>query len=793
MVRILVRLSLSSLVAVALTATSAFAQNTIGISGIVRDLSGGVIAGASVEAVVADRVVAAKTTGADGAYAFTLPAGVPFALRVRRAGFADQSVAFDGSSRDLTRNIDMPIGTMSDTLVVSASRGVANREALTQSVNVMSRSDIDALGSTELSDVLRFVPGLSIEGTGREGGGPTSLFARGGDSDYNVVLVDGVRVNLDGGRFDFSRIAAGEIDRVEVVRGAQSALWGADAMTSVVQVFTKRAGATDAPQLSGSAEGGSFDTFRGNAGVNGGARGKADYRVGVTYRKTGGAFSDLLPEDDEYRQTAVDGGVGVALGTRATIRGGVRYSKARGHSVGAVTYGSRDTGTAYDTNDLSTHVTVSHAVGSRFTGTGALNYFRYKGVSKDNIADPAYTTYAILTGTPNALFPNGTRLVRLIDQAEFNTLVAAGALPAPGQFLASRASNDFPFDSLTEFRRPSARYQGDYNWGTGQRLSAGYDWERERNPNVSGFDLDNNGFFVQQQLTFADRWFVTAGLRIDSKESYSTFVSPRLSAGGFLVPLRRGALSSLKAFGNIGRGVKSPTFTERFGGAGFADPNPDIQVELARSADIGLEATMGGERLRASAIYFNNDFTDQISFRPGVAGDGIPEYINIDGSKAAGWELELALQKPMLGFTAMATYARVDTEVVTNQSTSQQFQPGQPLLRRPKHSGTIRAAFVYGRASVHFNMRVIGQRFDNSFLSLRTVPNGERPTAITTDITVNPGYTVMGLGGDVRLHNAITLFVRADNLADERYDSALGYPGLPRAVVVGTRWNIGVR
>jgi outer membrane receptor protein involved in Fe transport len=328
MVRI-VRCSPYTLAAVALVASAAAAQHTIKISGTVRDLSGGVIADASVNAVVADRVVATAATTADGVYAITVPAGVPFDLRVRRAGFADQSVPFEGSIRDLTRDFDLSVGTLSDTLVVSASRGFDDREVVTQSVNVLSHGDIDALGSTELSEVLRFVPGLSIEGTGREGGGPTSLFARGGDSDYNVVLIDGVRANLDGGRFDFSRVAADEIDRVEVVRGAQSALWGADAMTCVVQIFTKRAAATDAVQVSGSAEGGSFNTFRGHAGVNGGARGHADYRAGATYRTTGGAFSDLLPEDDAYRQTAVDGGVGAALGSRATIRGGVRYSDAR--------------------------------------------------------------------------------------------------------------------------------------------------------------------------------------------------------------------------------------------------------------------------------------------------------------------------------------------------------------------------------------------------------------------------------------------------------------------------------
>ena len=782
-----------SLLGLALFSPTVFAQSARTLTGVVRDVSGGAIAEAHVEIVVADRVIAATTSAADGRYRLEVPPGVPFSLQVRRSGFADQSVAFSGSAADITSDVVLPIGSVSDTLVVSASRAPEDRANVTQSVTVATRADIEALGATELSDVLRFVPGVTVASNGREGGGPTSLFARGGDSDYNVVLIDGVRANLDGGRFDFSRIAAGEIERVEIVRGAQSSLWGADAMASVVQVFTKRAAATDAPQFSAAAEGGSFSTFRGTAGLNGGARGRADYRAGMTHRSTDGAFGDLLPEDDAYQQTAFDGSVGTALGTRATVRAGVRYSTADGHNVGPVRYGSRDSGGAYDTKDLSAYTTVTHAVGSRFTGTGTFNYFRYEGVSADRVVDPPYSTFTILEGTPNALFPNGTRLVRLIDQAEFNRLVAAGALPAPGQFLASRVSNDSTFNSLTEFRRPAARYLGDVTWGSGQRLTVGYDWERETNPNVAGFDLDNNGFFVQQQSTFADRWFATFGVRVDSKESYSTFVSPRLSAGGFLVPARRGTLSSLKLFGNLGRGVKSPTFTERFGGAGFADPNPDIDVELARSGDLGLEATFGDQRWRTSATYFNNHFTDQISYRPGLVGDGIPEYINIDGSKATGWEVELAVQKPLRGATAAATYALVDTAVVTNQSTSQQFQPGQPLLRRPKHSGTVRAAYVYGAATVNVNVRLVGQRFDNSFLSLRTTPNAERLAATTTDITVNPGYVVAGLGLDVLLNDSLTLFIHGDNIGDEEYESALGYPGLPRSFVAGARWRVGGR
>src|SRR5262249_42180988 len=150
--------------------------------------------------------------------------------------FADDVTALEGSSEAVSHDVTLSVGTLSDTLVVTAARGLESRSSVTQSLSVITRADIQALGSTELADVLRFMPGTSVEGTGREGGGPTSLFVRGGDSDYNVVLIDGVRANLDGGRFDFSRIAAGEIERVEVLRGAQSSLWGADAMTSVVQI-----------------------------------------------------------------------------------------------------------------------------------------------------------------------------------------------------------------------------------------------------------------------------------------------------------------------------------------------------------------------------------------------------------------------------------------------------------------------------------------------------------------------------------------------------------------------------
>ena len=722
--------------------TGAGTSSHLAVAGTITDASGGVLMDATVDAMVAGRVVATDMSGEAGRYQVTVPAGVPFQVRVTREGFADQVVDIAGATGNVSRDITLPVGGLSDTLVVTASRGLENRANVTQSVSVATAADIAALGSTSLADVVRFVPGLNVESTGREGA-LTSLFSRGGESDYNLVLIDGVRANLSGGQFDFSRIAAGEIERVEVVRGAQSSLWGSDAMGAVVQVFTKRAGQADAPAASGSIEGGSFNTWRGDVRLAGGAPGRVDYQAGVAHRRSDGAFADILPEDDTFEQTAFDGGVGVTLGARANVRTGLRYSNAQARSVGNIAYGIFDTGSSYDTKDLSWHTDLSHTLGPRFTGAATFNYFRNQGASIDSTADPTVNLYAILEGTPGAIFPASPRLVRFIDHTDFNAIAASGAMPGPNQFLAFTpfGVSDFPFASRTEFRRPALKYQGDYAWGSGQRLSAGYEWERETNPLVNDFSLNNNAVFIQQQVSVSDRWFLTVGGRADAKESYDTFFSPKLSVGGFLLPYTSGAVSSVKVFGNIGKGIKSPTFTERFGGS-FADPSPDLKVERARTADLGVEATFADQRVRGTATYFDNTFRDQVEFlssSPSFSPDGIPDYINIAGSRAQGVELEAALLRAIAGVTAMGSYALVNTEVEETIQTGVQFQPGQPLLRRPRHSGTLRVSYARGIAAVHVDARFVGQRHDSSFLSLRSVPNAALPRAVTTDITVNPG------------------------------------------------------
>lgn len=770
----------------------ATAQPAVTVTGEVTDSTGAVLPGATIDVVRGARPVATIATGADGRYRVELPPG-DYRVTARIEGFVAGSADITVITA-LTQDFMLGLAPINDQVVVTASRTAQSQVSVTESLSVFSAEDIETLGATSVADVVRFVPGLNIESTGREGES-ASLFSRGGESDYNQVLIDGVQVNTSGGAFDFSRVSAAEIERVEVVRGAQSALYGSDAIGAVVQIFTKQGTPTGAPQAFGSFEAGSFNTQRGDFRILGGARDRVDYQVGTTFRRSDGAFENQLPEKDQFDQATVDGSLGVIIGDRSRLKVGGRYSDSSGVSVGQIGFSPGDTGTGYDTNDYSYYATFDQTLSRWFSHTVSSTYFRNDRVSIDTIGDPFPSVFAVLSGTPGALFPESPRLVRLLDETSFNALAANPGGLGAGEFLASTPFGvfDFPFTFESEHRRYTFEYQANATWAGGHVLSAGYEYQRDEDPvreNAPGggqFNIDDHAFFAQQQFNIADRWFATLGVRVDDNSRFGTEASPKLSVGGYPVSINDELLSSVKVFGNVGKGIKNPTFFELFG-SGFVDGNANLKPERATTIDVGAEVTFDAQRWLGRVTYFDNDFEDQVAFQfsPGFGGDGIPDYLNIDGSQARGVELEGGLQRPLAGVTASASYAYTDTEVVTAVSTSEQFQPGQPLLRRPRHSGNVRATFTQGKASLSLHVRFVGERHDASFLGLARVSDG-RPV----DITVNPGYTLLGLGGQYRVRPELTLFLQVENLTDEVYDSALGYPGLPRSVMVGGRFNLG--
>ncbi|MDQ6633926.1 MAG: TonB-dependent receptor plug domain-containing protein, partial [Gemmatimonadota bacterium] len=154
-------------------------------------------------------------------------------------------------------------------VVVTATRSALTAERTPASVSVITGEQLRQQGITSVADALRQVPGLSLAQTGSYGAS-TSLFIRGGESKYTKVLVDGIPVNEAGGAFDFSSLTTDNIDRIEIVRGPTSVLYGSDAMAGVVQLFTKAGTARTTTQLS--ARGGRFGTYDADAAVRGSAQ-----------------------------------------------------------------------------------------------------------------------------------------------------------------------------------------------------------------------------------------------------------------------------------------------------------------------------------------------------------------------------------------------------------------------------------------------------------------------------------------------------------------------------------------
>ena len=408
-------------------------------------------AGRDVDATVAGLVGGDDGHRPDGRYRLALaPRHAASAARaderIRRRGLRHQATRLGAVAHDFT----LQLAAVADEVVVTAIAAPESRSTTTESLRGVSpRRTSRRSARTSLVDVLRMVPGLNVESTGREGA-LSSLFARGGESDYNLVLIDGVRVNPSGGAYDFSRVSAAEIDRLEVVRGGQSSLYGSDAIGSVVQVFTKRAAPGDAPRIAGSIEGGSFDTVRGDAALLGGARRRVDYQLGAAYRGTErrlpGHPARITTRSSRRRSTPASARSS-AIARRCAPACATPTPRAK--AIGPIDYGSRDTGTAADTRDLSWHLDFSHRIcGSRSIRPAQVNYFKSYRLSADTIADPTFQVYTILSGTPGALFPNSPRLVQLLDAATFasyqNGSQAAGGRSVPRENVVRRQR--FPVD-----------------------------------------------------------------------------------------------------------------------------------------------------------------------------------------------------------------------------------------------------------------------------------------------------------------------------------------------------------
>src|ERR1700738_3700756 len=257
-------------------------------SGTLLDSSGAGIAGARVTAQTEGHSGAhiwSASSNTDGVYTLTLPSG-RYHVQISRASFISRDFVFDfapGQRRKL--DLKLELEPLSSSVVVTAQAEPTPAQETTAPVTIISRQELDARQSVLVTDALIFAPGIAIGRTG-SGGGTVSVFLNGGKSNFTKVLVDGTPINTPGGSVDFSNFTTDNVDKIEIVRGAESAIYGTEAVSGVIQVFSHR-GTTRIPEGNIFAEGGSFSTGRGGARLSGLA-GPIDYSGAAAYWQTAG-------------------------------------------------------------------------------------------------------------------------------------------------------------------------------------------------------------------------------------------------------------------------------------------------------------------------------------------------------------------------------------------------------------------------------------------------------------------------------------------------------------------------
>src|SRR5579859_1368994 len=254
----------------AFTLVSAFAADSGSIHGTITDPLGALLPNATVQLLQEGRPASVTATDPNGAYNFTSLSPGHYQIRASASAFATQesSVIYVGGGQSAQINLALAIGTVSQQISVTATGLPVPESQIGASVTVIDRSDFQ--DKLDVLEPLRQVAGAQIVQTGQRGGA-TSLFIRGGDSNANKVLIDGLPVNDIGGAVNFGAIANTGIEQLEVLRGPNSVLYGSDALAGVVSLTTRR-GTTPLPEFSYSLDGGNFNSIHHDASVGGAYR-----------------------------------------------------------------------------------------------------------------------------------------------------------------------------------------------------------------------------------------------------------------------------------------------------------------------------------------------------------------------------------------------------------------------------------------------------------------------------------------------------------------------------------------
>jgi vitamin B12 transporter len=481
---------------------------------------------------------------------------------------------------------------------VTATKLETPATRLGASVTVITEEELKTHGYQTVGDALRQTPGVDIQRQGSLGKN-TLLRIRGAGPDSVQVLVDGMRVkSASTGDFNFALLSVDEIERIEIVRGPQAGLYGADAIGGVVNIVTKRGKGPLTTTVF--LEGGSLETHREQVSLSGSVK-QFDYALGASAYESGGQF-----KNDDSEQYGLHAKLGLRPWTGASITGTARYTKS------------------------STDLPVN---------------------------DPIIATRPFFLLDPDAQQQNELTVIG----AEFAQKLAEWdeIRLRFGQMWQERGFQDPLTAGLDRVRtitqvnnrRREVELVNHLKIEPWTTLSVGGEHREEWASSRRSFkkSVDVNSAFAQDEIRLFDRLFLSGGARLEDHETFGTVTTPR--AGASLVIKESGS----KLRGSWGRGFRAPTLNDLFF-PGFG--NPDLRPERSESWDAGIEQRFWRDRIRTEFTYFRSSFTDLIQ---NVRVGGVLTPQNVGRAVTNGLEFGAAVELPVdLGLGVNYTFTEAD-------------------------------------------------------------------------------------------------------------------------------------
>ncbi len=719
------------------------------LEGTVYDPTGRIVPGARVSLTQSLVTIEEIVADARGAYRFENLQMGTYKVVANAPGLSSESATVEiGSTEGAVHDIHLQLSAISSQVVVSASLGAALAPEIGSSLSVITQQEIGDRGAQNALEVIRGIPGIEVSSSGRRGG-VTGVYIRGGESKYNAVMVDGIPMNEFGGNFDLASLPAEGIERIEVMRGPQSALYGSNAVAGVINMISRRG--EGSPIFTAMAEGGSYSTRQFSTGGRGLTRGLS-WSFNLSRLDSEGVI-----ENDDYRnQSAL-----LSLGYRQNRRRQLEFHFfGNANEAGAPgPYGS-------DPNSLFSGIDTE--------SRGKQNLFGYQLDYAERFSGRFKQVTTVSFATNSLFYHSGwgdshsDNLRGIVNTRSEITISATNSLAAGFEFNREQIRNTYIADAQYSpflLRRTSYAYFVEDRWNPTNRLYL-----------IAGIRLDH----LRTGSLPPDAW----GTRPVIPASSVLKVNPRLSASYILRDGYSGSrLSGTRIHGSFGTGIRPPDGFE----LAFTN-NPDLKPEKSLSFDTGVEQGFFFSRAVLDLTYFFNRFQDQIVTLGGnLSNLSMYSSDNLKNTRAHGLEISFRIH-PTQSLELGGQYTFLDSSILALDGADQAndpFQVGQQLIRRPPHSAAYNITWRYKRWTLNTNAYIRGAALDvDPTFGLSACSYGMQC------FFTNRGYTRADAGFSYRLPHGVEIFGRIHNLLNQKYEESFGYPSLRLNFHAGMKFNL---